>query len=407
MLVEHNFADFYDLQPDRTLRVAGGQEVAGVGQAYSPEYLFVMTEEGGFFAEANFATLFTSLETAQRLSGRPDRVNDLVIQLSPGVDPDLAAVEIEDAFARSGTALGVTVMQPRDDDAYRVLYDDIDGDQRFWNILSALILAGAAFGAFNLASRMVESQRREIGIGMAMGWSRRRIAVRPLLVGAQIALAGAVLGVAMTFVVMAAIRPVYTTMLPLPVWRTPAQPAMFVRGALIGFVLPFLATAWPVWRAVRVMPVDAITTTHSSARSGLAPLLRRLSWPVSAFRRMPLGNVLRAPRRTALTALGIGAAIAALVVVLGLMDSFTVTMQRNKAELLGEHPDRVVATLDGFVAEDGPEFAAVAGRGFRRRGGAGAPRRSHGVERGTRRGRGAARGGRSGQRRVGADAGCG
>lgn len=361
VLVEHNFADFYELQQDRTLRVAGGQEVASVGQVYSPEYLFVMTEEGGFFAEADFATLFTSLETAQQLSGREDRVNDLVIQLSPGVDPDLASAEIEAAFATSPTGLGVTVMQPRDDDAYRVLYDDIDGDQRFWNILSALILAGAAFGAFNLASRMVEAQRREIGIGMAMGWSRRRIAVRPLLVGAQIALLGAVLGVAMTFAVMAAIRPVYTTMLPLPVWRTPLQPAMFVRGAAIGFFVPFLATAWPVWRAVRVMPIDAITTTHSSARSGLAPLMRRLRWPVSAFRRMPIGNLLRAPRRTALTAVGIGAAIAALVVVLGLLDSFSATMERNKAELLGDHPDRVAASLDGLVLEDGPELTAVSG----------------------------------------------
>ena len=140
-------------------------------------------------------------------------------------------------------------------------------------------------------------------------------------------------------------------MLPLPVWRTPWQPDMFVRGAAIGFVLPLLATAWPVWRAVRVMPVDAIKTTHNSARSGLAPMLRRLRWPVSAFRRMPFSNVLRAPRRTALTALGIGAAIASLVVVLGLLDSFNVTMDRNKAELLGAHPDRVAVTFDGFVGE--------------------------------------------------------
>ena len=112
-------------------------------------------------------------------------------------------------------------MQAWDEDAYRVLYDDIEGDQKFWNIFAALILAGATFGAFNLVSRMVESQRREIGIGMSMGWSPRRVAVRPLLVGAQIAVAGAVLGVGMTFVLMAAIRPVYQSMLPLPVWRDP------------------------------------------------------------------------------------------------------------------------------------------------------------------------------------------
>lgn len=359
VLVERNFATFYDLPPAGSLRVAGDQEVETVGLAMAPEYFFVMTEDGGFFAEANFAVLFTSLETAQQLAGRPGRVNDLVLELAAGVDPEAAAREIETAFAESDTALGVTVMQTDDEDAYRVLYDDIEGDARFWNILAGLILAGAAFGAFNLANRMVEAQRREIGIGMAMGWSRQRLAVRPLMVGAQIALAGAVLGVVMTFVVMAAIQPVFESILTLPVFLTPVQPAMFLRGAAIGFVLPFLATAWPVWRAVRVMPVDAITTTHSSARSGLAPLLRRLRWPVSAFRRMPLGNVLRAPRRTLLTALGIGAAVSALVVALGLLDSFEITMDRNRTEVLGDHPDRVAVTLDGFVAEGGPELAAV------------------------------------------------
>jgi putative ABC transport system permease protein len=136
---------------------------------------------------------------------------------------------------------------------------------------------------------------------------------------------------------------------------------MFVRGAAIGFVLPFLATAWPVLRAVRVMPVDAISTTHASARSGLAPLLRRLRWPVSAFRRMPFGNVLRTPRRTILTALGIGAALATLVVVLGMLDSFHATMNRNETEVLGTHPDRVSVSFHGFVAEGGPELAEVAG----------------------------------------------
>lgn len=359
VLLERNFADFYDLDPERSIRVAGSREVQTVGIALAPEYFFVMTEEGGFFAQANFAALFTSLETAQDLAGRPGRVNDLVLRLVPGTDHAAAADAVEQAFAEAG--IGSTVMQTEDEDAYRVLYDDIEGDQRFWNIIAGLILAGAAFGAFNLANRMVEAQRREIGIGMALGWTRGRLAARPLLVGAQIAFLGALFGFLMGLLVSAAIRPVYTTMLPLPVWETPFQPGMFLRGAAIGFVLPFLATAWPVWRAVRVMPVDAITTAHRGARSGLAPLLRRLPWPVSAFRRMPLGNVLRTPRRTILTALGIGAAITTLVVTFGLLDSFLATMDRNEAELLGDHPERVAVSLAGFALEGGPEISAVEG----------------------------------------------
>jgi len=361
VLLERSFARFYDLEPAGDLRVAGGETLEYVGLALGPEYFFVMTEEGGFFAEANFAVLFTSLETAQATAGLPGRVNDLVLRLRDGADAGAVAAELEAALDASGLGLGATVMRTEDEDAYRVLYDDIEGDQKFWNVLAGLVLAGATFGAFNLASRMVEAQRREIGIGMAIGASPLQLALRPLLVGVQIAVLGAAFGVVTGLLAVQAMRPVYETMLPLPVWHTELQWDTFGRGAALGFVLPLLATAWPVWRAVRVMPVDAITTTHRRACGGLAPLLRRLRWPVSAFRRMPVGNVLRTPRRTALTALGIGAAIATLVAVLGMLDSFVDTMDRNEAELLHDHPDRVVVALDGFVATDGPEVTGIAG----------------------------------------------
>lgn len=357
VVLERNFASHYDLPPAGGVRV-GTTDVRYVGQGLSPEYFFIVTEEGGFFAEANFGVVFTSLDTAQRLAGRQGRVNDLLIRLRAGVDASDARRAVTAAFADSG--LAVTVMQPRDEDAYRMLYDDIDSDQKFWNVFAALILAGAAFGAFNLASRMVDAQRREIGIGMALGFTRRRLMFRPLLVGVEIAVLGVVLGAAVGLAVDAALRPVFTGMLPLPVWHTDFQPATFARGAALGFVLPVIATAWPVWRAVRVLPVDAIATTHRSARGGLSPLLRRLPWPRSTYSRMPFGNVLRTPRRTALTALGIAAALSALIVTLGMIDSFLATMTRHDREVLQEHPDRLAVSLRGFEAPGSPALAAVA-----------------------------------------------
>ena len=356
VVLERNFASYYDLPPSGTLR-AGGTTVQYVGHGLSPEYFFIVTEEGGFFAQANFAVAFASLETAQVLSGRAGRVNDLVVRLRPGVGAAGAAAELTRVFA--GTGLAVTVMHPRDEDAYRVLYDDVDGDQKFWNVFAALVLAGAAFGAFNLSSRMVEAQRREIGIGMALGFSRRRLMLRPLLVGMEIAVLGVVFGVAMGLAVDAAIRPVFTSMLPLPVWRTEFQPSNFTRGAILGLVIPILATAWPVWRAVRVLPVEAISTTHRSARGGLSPLLRRLPWPRGTYARMPVGNVLRTPRRTVLTALGIAAAVTALISTLGMIDSFLDTTDRNDREVLQDHPDRLAVALQGLRTPDAPEISAI------------------------------------------------
>ncbi len=356
VVLEYNFATFYDLAAQGSVIVAG-KPVDYVGTALSPEYFFVMTDEGSFFAEANFAAVFAPLGTAQALAGRPGRVNDLVIRLHPGGDVGDARALVEQAFSDSG--LAVTVMERSDEDSYRVLYDDIDSDRKFWNVFALLILAGAAFGAFNLASRMVEAQRREIGIGMALGASRRFLALRPLLVGVEIAVLGVVFGIVMGIAVSTAIRPVYTKMLPLPVWYTALQYPMFARAAVLGFAIPVVATAWPVWRAVRVLPIEAITTTHRSTRGGLSPLLRRLPWPRSTYARMPVGNVLRTPRRTLLTAFGIAAAVTALVSTLGMMDSFVATMDRNDREVLQSHPDRVVVALLGFHLAGSEEIGAI------------------------------------------------
>ena len=97
-------------------------------------------------------------------------VNDAVIVLVDGTDRDAVAAELTEAI--SGLGASATVSSRDDADAVRVLYEDIDNDQRFWNALSALVLFAAALAAFNLINRIVEAQRREIGIGMALGVPR-------------------------------------------------------------------------------------------------------------------------------------------------------------------------------------------------------------------------------------------
>ncbi|MFM2182709.1 MAG: hypothetical protein RJB61_1003 [Actinomycetota bacterium] len=362
-VLERNFAEFYGLDAGSTLRLGGGAvasvDVVGIGMA--PEYFYVTAEEGGLFAEANFAAVFMPLTTAQQLSQRPGRVNDLVISLRAGSDTEAVQAEVQQLFDESTIGLGVTVMTRDDDTTYRLLYDDIESDARFWRIFAALILGGAALGAFNLSARMVEAQRRELGIGMALGSTRRQLAVRPMLVGLETAIASVVLGIGVGTLSVALIRPIYAAALPMPVWITDFQWMPFARGAALGFAIPLAASAWPVWRAVRMTPVDAISTVHRNSRSGMSTLLRRLPWPRSAFRRMPLGNVLRTPRRTLLTAVGLGATIATLVAILGMIDSFTGTMFGNEAEVLGEHPDRVVVALRSVVLEDAEVVAAVKG----------------------------------------------
>jgi putative ABC transport system permease protein len=301
---------------------------------YSPEYFMVTTESGGFLAEANFAVVFVPVEIAQELAGAPGMVNDLVVRLKPGIERSAAKAELIEALGRAFPSLAATVSTIEEDPAWRGLYGDMQNDRRTMDAVAILIFGAAVFAAFNLTSRIVEAKRREFGVGMALGQARWSIAVRPMLMGLEISLLGVVFGIGVGLLVGVGMRSVLQSIQPLPIFRTTFQVAEFRQAALLGLGLPVVATLWPVCRAVRVDPVDAIRTGHLAAKGGgLAPLLKRLTARGSSLTVMPFRNVLRATRRTALTAAGIGAAITAIVGLIGMMDSFGATIDRGAVEV--------------------------------------------------------------------------
>jgi putative ABC transport system permease protein len=281
-VVEAAFAGKNNLPIPTDVTVSGGARLQLIGAGQSPEYFLITGGQGGtpFLSQKSYGVLFTTLSTAQIVAGLPEQVNDLILTLRPGADRATVQAELRRAVDAAQPALAATVTTRDDIDAYQILYDDIDGDAQLWRAIALLVLLGAAFAALNLTTRVVDAQRREIGIGMALGVPARLLAVRPMLFGAQVALLGVGLGVVVGWALTIPLRGVFTDMLPLPVWRTPLQVGVFAQAAALGFALPFAAVGWPVWRALRVQPVQAIRIGHLAARGGgLAPLLRRLPLP--------------------------------------------------------------------------------------------------------------------------------
>jgi putative ABC transport system permease protein len=183
---------------------------------------------------------------------------------------------------------------------------------------------------------------------MAIGVGPARLALRPLLVGVQIAVLGALFGIGVGLVIGVLMGGVLRDLFPLPEWRLPFEAGVFAKGAALGLALPILATIFPVWRAVRVSPVDAIRTGYLSDRHRI-PLLARVRLPGRTTAQLPFRNVLRAPRRTLMTVLGVAVAIVVLVGVVGTVDSFRRTIDLANAEMVKTSPRRAGIELQTFL----------------------------------------------------------
>lgn len=356
-VIDLHFAERHSLPVPTRIEVSGGPlEVIGHGLA--PEYFLITGEQGNLLAESNYAVVFAPIQDVQAITDRPGLANDLVITVRPGADRATVRRELQETLRARFPDVGIDVEGPRADDAYRLLYDDIEGDQRFYNIFAVLILAGAAFAAFNLTGRIVEAQRREIGVGMAIGVPPAELAVRPMLVAAQVAALGVVFGVGVGVGVAMAMGGVLQDLFPLPIWRFPFQPDVFARGALLGLALPFLAAAIPVWRAVRVAPIDAIRTAYLSSGRRV-PALARVPLPGRTTAQLPFRSLLRAPRRTVMTVLGVAVAIVVLMGVVGMVDSFRRTIDVAHDEIERTAPRRTTVDLESFVLTDDATVQAI------------------------------------------------
>lgn len=353
-LVENNFASYYDLKPkNQLLTIAGGIELSFIGTALTPEY-FMVVEENMVFAQSTFAALFVPLETAQGIlnqaTGLPlGYVNEVVLLLKSEADLEEFILELEDYFNDNFPYISFEFVEKEDYSVYSFQEEDISGDQGLYYIFSFLILLIAAFGAYNLISRVVNSQRREIGVNMALGVTPRQIAYRYLLFSLEIALGGIMFGYIFAIILGNRLAEIIIDITPYHVWEVWLVTDLFLQGTLLGILIPFIASIVPIWRATRMQPIHAIQTgAKVGIGKGISPFLTWIRLPGSIFIQLPIRNISRNLRRAVSTLTGIALAICVLVAVLGFVDGADFLLETEQEVIKGDSEGRVDVLLNNL-----------------------------------------------------------
>ncbi|HTN79369.1 MAG TPA: FtsX-like permease family protein [Acidimicrobiales bacterium] len=351
-LLDLHFARAHDLPDTGTLDV-GGQTVEYVGLALSPDYLNLTTTSGEVVqGQSSRAVLYTSLPFARELRGTTDGLNDVVLRVREGTDVDAVASTLAHDLGTQVAGVPLDVTTRSADRSLVAMYDEIDSEQRVFEVFALLVLGGAAFAAFGLIKRVVEAQRRDIGIAMSLGLARPRIALRTLLFALEVTFLGVVLGVVAGLAISHWVLAIIQSRLPLPVWETPFQLGAFARAGIATLTVPLVASAIPIVRAVRAKPVDAFLPPNlREGKHGLSGLTRRLRLPGTMLLQAPLRRILRSPMRSVVTILAVAFVMAPLLAALGASDSAEATMQAGDRIVAGTGSDRLLVSLLGYQPE--------------------------------------------------------
>jgi putative ABC transport system permease protein len=322
ILVSEAFAQANHLQLNDTIgAVINGrwQRLRIVGTALSPEYVYEIQGAGVVLPDnERFGVIWMGRDTLSTAFNMKGAFNDVALTLAPHANPATVMFELDQLLKQYG---GQGAYGREDQLSNRFLSDEIAELETMGTLLPAIFLGIAAFLLNILLSRLVSTQREQIAVLKAFGYSNRAIGLHYLKFVGVIVLLGTCLGMLVGLRLGAFLTHYYTNFFQFPVLRYTARISMLLTALLISSGSAVLGAFLSVQRVVKLPPAAAM---RPEPPTDYRPtLLERLGlqWVLSPAGRMILRNLARKPIQAVLSTLGMALAVAMLVVGLFLGDA--------------------------------------------------------------------------------------
>lgn len=345
------------------------QSLQIVGFALSPEYVYEIRAGDLFPDNQRFGVLWMerkALGTAFNLDGA---FNDVALSLLPNANPAEVILQLDRLLEPYG---GFGAYERQDQISNRFLSDEIIQLRAHAQIIPTIFLGIGAFLLHVLLSRLISTQRDQIAVLKAFGYSNGAIGKHFLKFGLAIVAIGAVIGISVGLWLGSALTRLYAHFYQFPVLRHQISPAMLVGAILISSSAAIVGTLVAVRRAVSLPPAEAM---RPESPAHFHPTLMEQwgfqSW-LSPVGRIILRNLERKPVQALLSILGIALAVAMLIsggyaqdALQYIVDVQFHTIQRDDLTITFNEPRSSrsryeVANLPGVLAVE--PFRSVAAR---------------------------------------------
>lgn len=312
-VVGEAFAEAHGLhEGDSLVAILNGRRqqlrIAGIG--LSPEFIYQIKPGEVFPDFQRFAVLWMQHEAMDRAFDMDGAFNNLVAVLQPGA----READVIDAIDRLLAPFGGTGATGRDlQPSHRFLDEELDQLRMMARMFTAIFLGVTAFLLNVVLGRLVASQREQIALLKAFGYSRLQVATHYAQLVLMVVTAGILPGLALGAWMGRAIAGIYREYYRFPYLEWSLDPSLVLMAAAFAIGAGTLGTFAALARVHRLAPAEAM---RPEAPATFRPLLlERLGlgrW-VDPVARMVLRNLERRPLRTLFSVLGIGLACGILV----------------------------------------------------------------------------------------------
>jgi putative ABC transport system permease protein len=286
------------------------REVTIVGVASSPEFVFAVAPGAMLPEPERFGVLWMGREPLGRAFDLDGAFNDLQLQLEPGASERTVANAVDGLLERHGGrgAYGRDRML-----SAQFLADELTSLKTMANILPPFFLLVAAFLLNVSLSRLVTTERSNIGLLKSFGYSNAAIALHYAKFAIVFGVVGGLLGMAGGRWVGDVIAVIYAKVYRIPDLGFDAGPAVYLNALLITLLAALAGAVQAVRKAVQLPPAAALAPPAPAGFSRLGGALERFASSLDGKSRMVARRILRFPRRSLTTVVGLALAMGLLV----------------------------------------------------------------------------------------------
>jgi putative ABC transport system permease protein len=313
VLINEAFAEANQLVPGMTLRalIYGRYRVLEiVGIASSPEFVFAVAPGALLPEPERFGVIWMGREALGRAFDLDGAFNDVVFSLAPGTKERDIIFEVDSLLARHGGrgAYGRDRML-----SAQFLADELTSLRTMAAILPPIFMLVAVFLLNVSLSRLVATERSNIGLLKSFGYGNLSIAFHYGKFAIAFALLGASLGAIVGKWIGDYIAELYATVYRIPGLAFDAELGVYVWAVVVALLAALLGAAQAVYRATQLPPAAALAPPAPVSFGRLGTGIEQAARKLDGKSRMVARRIVRFPRRSATTVIGIALALALLI----------------------------------------------------------------------------------------------
>lgn len=258
IIISGGFADANSFEPGDSLSaILNGRwtKLRIVGVALSPEYVYEIRPGDIFPDNKHFGMIWMNTKSVAAAFQMEGAFNDLALTIAPTADTEQIITDLDRLLDNYG---GFGAYQRSEQLSHRFVSNEIKQQEVFGTAIPAIFLGVTAFLLHLVLSRLVGTQRDQIAVLKAFGYSNRDVGWHYLQLAFAAVFGGVVVGILLGAWLGSAMTELYTMFFHFPILRYELNLSVILISFLISFGAAAFGALAAVRRAVNLPPAEAM-----------------------------------------------------------------------------------------------------------------------------------------------------